>query len=353
MIYGGGSIKKNGIYSQVMRLLKDNGKVVVEDGGVMPNPTIEKLREGVRIARENQVDFLLAVGGGSCCDYAKAVSVSVHCDEDPWEKYYIRFEEPDCEIVPVGCVLTMVGTGSEMNGGAVITNHDQKMKIGHVFGDAVMPKFAILNPKFTFTLPKEQMVAGIYDIFNHICEQYFSGEDDNTSDYISEALMKSVIHSSRIAIQNPEDYEARSNIMWAATWALNTLVSRGKSTDWMVHMLGQAVGAYTDATHGMTLSAVSLPYYQYIMPYGLSRFCRFAVNVWEVNPAGKSDEQIAREGLSCMEGWMKELGLAMNLHELGVTEEMLDGITNGTIIMEGGYKVLNHDEVLNILKNSL
>ena len=156
-----------------------------------------------------------------------------------------------------------------MNGGAVITNHDQKLKRGHVVGDAVMPYFAILNPKFTFTLPKQQMVAGIYDIFNHICEQYFSGEDDNTSDYISEALMKSVIHSSRIAIQNPEDYEARSNIMWAATWALNTLVSRGKSTDWMVHMLGQAVGAYTDATHGMTLSAVSLPYYRYIMPYEL------------------------------------------------------------------------------------
>ena len=353
LIYGGGSIKKNGIYNQVMRLLKDNGKVVVEDGGVMPNPTVEKLREGVQIARENQVDFLLAVGGGSCCDYAKAVSVSVHCDEDPWEKYYIRFEEPDCEIVPVGCVLTMVGTGSEMNGGAVITNHDQKLKIGHVFGDAVMPKFAILNPKFTFTLPKKQMVAGIYDIFNHICEQYFSGEDDNTSDYISEALMKSVIHSSRIAIQNPEDYEARSNIMWAATWALNTLVSRGKSTDWMVHMLGQAVGAYTDATHGMTLSAVSLPYYHYIMPYGLSKFCRFAVNVWEVDPAGKSDEQIAREGLSCMEVWMKELGLTMNLHELGATEEMLQGIANGTLIMEGGYKVLNHDEVLEILKNSL
>ena len=165
--------------------------------------------------------------------------------------------------------------------------------------------------------------------------------------------MKSVIHSSRIAIQNPEDYEARSNIMWAATWALNTLVSRGKSTDWMVHMLGQAVGAYTDATHGMTLSAVSLPYYQYIMPYGLSKFCRFAVNVWEVNPAGKADEQVAREGLSCMEVWMKELGLTMNLHELGVTEEMLQGIANGTFIMEGGYKVLKHDEVLEILKNSL
>ncbi|MDD4370291.1 MAG: iron-containing alcohol dehydrogenase [Anaerostipes sp.] len=353
LIYGGGSIKKNGIYSQVMELLKASGKTIVEDGGVMPNPTVEKLRDGVRIARENQVDFLLAVGGGSCCDYAKAVSVSVHCDEDPWEKYYIRFEEPDCKIIPVGCVLTMVGTGSEMNGGAVITNHEQKLKIGHVFGNHVMPKFTILNPKFTFTLPKDQMVAGIYDIFNHICEQYFSGEDDNTSDYISEGLMKSVVHSSLIAIGNPEDYEARSNIMWTATWALNTLVSMGKSTDWMVHMLGQSVGAYTNATHGMTLSAVSLPYYRHIMPYGLAKFFRFAVNVWGVDTNGKSKEQIGKEGLSRMESWMKELGLVMKLRDLGVTDEMLGGIADGTFIMEGGYKVLTKDEVLDILKNSL
>ncbi len=353
LIYGGGSIKKNGIYEQVMEILKANGKAVFEDGGVMPNPTVEKLHEGIRIARENQVDFLLAVGGGSCCDYAKAVSISVHCDEEPWEKYYIRFEEPDCEIVPVGCVLTMAGTGSEMNGGAVITNHESKLKIGHVFGENVMPKFSILNPKFTFSLPKNQMVAGIYDIFNHICEQYFSGEDDNTSDYISEALMKSVIHSSRTAIHNPEDYEARSNIMWTATWALNTLVSRGKDTDWMVHMLGQSAGAYTDATHGMTLSAVSLPYYRYIMPYGLSKFVRFAKEVWGVNGDGKTEEQIAEEGLAAMENWMKELGVAMHLGELGATEDMLDGIADGTIIMEGGYKVLNRDEVLKILKESL
>lgn len=353
LIYGGGSIKKNGIYEQVMEILKANGKAVFEDGGVMPNPTVEKLHEGIRIARENQVDFLLAVGGGSCCDYAKAVSVSVHCDEEPWEKYYIRFEEPDCEIVPVGCVLTMAGTGSEMNGGAVITNHESKLKIGHVFGENVMPKFSILNPKFTFSLPKNQMVAGIYDIFNHICEQYFSGEDDNTSDYISEALMRSVIHSSRTAIHNPEDYEARSNIMWTATWALNTLVSRGKDTDWMVHMLGQSAGAYTDATHGMTLSAVSLPYYRYIMPYGLPKFVRFAKEVWGVNGDGKTEEQIAEEGLAAMENWMKELGVAMHLGELGATEDMLNGIADGTIIMEGGYKVLNRDEVLKILKESL
>ena len=354
LIYGGGSIKKNGIYDEVVKILQDNDKNVAEIAGVMPNPTVDKLYEGVEIARNHQADLLLAVGGGSVCDYAKAVSVSVNCDEDPWEKYYLRFEEPSCETLPVGCVLTMVGTGSEMNAGAVITNPKTKQKIGHVFADEnIMPKFAILNPKYTLTLPHYQMVAGIYDIFNHICEQYFSGEDDNTSDYISEGLMRSVIHASRIANENPQDYEARSNLMWAATWALNTLVSRGKSTDWMVHMIGQSVGAYTDATHGMTLAAVSLPYYRYILPYGVQKFKRFAVNVWDVNPEGKTDEQVAKEGLAAMESWMKELGLVMNISELGATEDMIEGIADGTIILPGGYKVLEHDEVVNILKESM
>ena len=354
LIYGGGSIKKNGIYDQVVEILKAQGKNIIEDGGVMPNPTVEKLYEGIEIARKNNVDLLLAVGGGSCCDYAKAVSVSVNCKEDPWEKYYIRFEEPDCETLPVGCVLTMAGTGSEMNAGSVITNHKSKMKVGHVFADErIMPRFSILNPKFTMTLPKRQMIAGVYDIFNHICEQYFSGDDDNTSDYLSEALMRSVIHSSKIAVNDPQDYEARSNIMWTATWALNTLISRGKSTDWMVHMIGQAVGAYTDATHGMTLSAVSLPYYRYILPYGVAKFKRFAVEVWNVSTDGKTDEQIALEGLSEMENWMKELGLALNITELGANMDMIEGIADSTLIMNGGYKVLNRDEIVEILKKSL
>jgi alcohol dehydrogenase YqhD (iron-dependent ADH family) len=247
----------------------------------------------------------------------------------------------------------MAGTGSEMNAGAVITNHQQKLKIGHVFGDEVMPKFSILNPLYTMTLPKRQMVSGIYDIFNHICEQYFSGEDDNTSDYIAEALMKSVVHSSLIALEDPEDYEARSNIMWTATWALNTLISRGKSTDWMVHMLGQSAGAYTDATHGMTLSAVSLPYYRFIMPYGLAKFKRFAEEVWGVCAEGKTDEKIAEEGLAAMEEWMKKLGVAMSLSELGATEDMIEGIADGTLILDGGYKVLTRDDVVEILKQSM
>ena len=353
LTYGGGSIKRNGIYDEVMKILKESGKEVFEDGGVMSNPTVEKLYEGCRIAKDNDVDLILAVGGGSAIDYSKAVSVSAWCDEDPWDKYYLRMEEPDNRIIPVGSILTMVGTGSEMNGGSVITNHEQKLKIGHVFGDNVMPKFSILNPKYTFSVPKYQMVSGIYDIFNHICEQYFSGDDDNTSDYISEGLMKSVVHSSLIAIDDPMDYEARSNLMWTSSWAMNTLIGKGKTEDWMVHMLGQSVGAYTDATHGMTLSAVSLPYYRYIMPYGLQKFKRFALEVWNVSPEGKSDEQIAEEGLSAMEDWMKKIGLIMNLHEIGVTEDMLDGITEGTFITDGGYKVLSKEEIKEILIKSM
>ena len=353
LIYGGGSVKKNGIYDAVVGILRENGKTIVEDAGVMPNPTADKLREGARIARENKIDLLLAVGGGSCCDYAKAVSVSAYCGDDPWKKYFIRYEKPDCAIIPVGCILTMAGTGSEMNGGSVITNHEQKLKIGHVFGEEVMPKFSILNPRFTMSLPKRQMVAGIYDIFNHICEQYFSGEDDNTSDYLAEALMKSVVHSSLIAVEDPQNYEARSNIMWSATWALNTLISRGKTTDWMVHMLGQAVGAITDATHGMTLAAVSLPYYRFIMPFGLPKFVRFATEVWGVDPAGKTDEEVASEGLAALENWMKTIGVAMNLTELGVTGDMIENIADATIILDGGYKQLDRADVVAVLKASL
>ena len=354
LIYGGGSIKKNGIYQTVIDILNQNGKAVTEIAGVMPNPTVDKLYEGVKIARDANADFLLAVGGGSVIDYAKAVSVSVNCNEDPWEKYYVRFEEPSCKTLPVGAVLTMVGTGSEMNAGSVITNPKAKLKIGKVFADEnVMPKFSILDPTYTFTLPHYQMVSGIYDIFSHILEQYFSGTDDNTSDYIAEGLMRSVIHSSLIANKNMSDYEARSNIMWTATWALNTLIAKGKTTDWEVHMLGQAVGAYTDATHGMTLAAVSMAYYKHIMPYGLAKFKRFTENVWGVDPAGKSDEEVANEGLAAMENWMKELGLVMNITDLGVTPDMLEGLADATLIMDGGYKVLSREEVIDIFKNSL
>ena len=353
LVYGGGSIKKNGIYDKVMSILEECGKAVTEDSGVMPNPTVQKLYEGCKLARDSKADLILAVGGGSVCDYSKAVSVSAYCDTDPWEKYYLKMEDVDNRIIPVGCVLTMVGTGSEMNGGSVITNPEQKLKIGHVFGDNVMPKFSILNPVYTYTLPKKQMIAGLFDIMSHILEQYFSGTDDNTSDYVMEGLLKSLIHSSEVAVNNPTDYEARSNIMWIATWALNTFVAKGKTTDWEVHMIGQAIGAHTDATHGMTLSAVSIPYYRHIMPYGLEKFKRYAINVWNVSPDGKSDEEIASEGLTKMEEYMRRLGLVMNASELGVTPDMLEGIADSTLIMTGGYKILSREDVIAIVKESM
>ncbi|MBR3957346.1 MAG: iron-containing alcohol dehydrogenase, partial [Kiritimatiellae bacterium] len=181
----------------------------------------------------------------------------------------------------------------------------------------------------------------------------FSGTDDNTSDYIAEGLMKSLIVSSRAAVKNPEDYEARSNIMWTATWALNTLIAMGKSTDWEVHMLGQAVSALTDATHGMTLAAVSLPYYRFIKPYGLAKFVRFAKNVWGVAADGKSDDQIADEGLAALEAWMREIGVSMNITELGATEAMIPDLVKATFRLKGGYKQLTEEEVAEIFRQSL
>ena len=352
LCYGGGSIKKNRIYDQVVAILKAAGKTIVEDAGVMPNPTVEKLNEGAKMARENKVDLILAMGGGSTIDYAKGVSCSAWCESDPWETYYVRQQEPTCRIVPVGSVLTMVGTGSEMNGGSVITNTATGMKIGKVFGAYAYPKFTILNPTFTFTVPQYQMVAGFFDIMSHILEQYLSDADDNTTDYLAEGLMRSLVHSSRIAVKNPQDYEARSNIMWTATWALNTLIAKGKSTDWEVHMIGQAVGAHTNATHGMTLAAVSLPYYRHIMPYGLHKFARFAQNVWNVSPEGKTEQQLAEEGLKALEAWMHEIGLVMHISELGATQDMLPKIADSTFLLKGGYKILTREEVIEILKES-
>lgn len=353
LIYGGGSIKKTGLYDRVMAILTEAGKTVVEDAGVMPNPTKEKLYEGARLARENQVDLLLAVGGGSVVDYAKAVSVSAYCEGDPWQKYFKEFKDPENKLIPLASILTMVGTGSEMNGGSVITNPETHEKIGHVFGPELYPKFSILDPTLTFTVPQYQMVAGFFDIMSHIMEQYFSGEDDNTNDYVMEGLMRSLIHSSRIAAKNPEDYEARSNIMWISTWALNTFVGKGKAQDWQVHMIGQSIGGFTDATHGMTLAAVSPAYYRHIYCEGLPKFVRFAKQVWGVHAHGRSDEEVALDGIACMEEWMREIGLVMSVSELGVTEDMIQGIAEQAPSISTAYKPMTVEEIVEILHESM
>ncbi len=351
--YGGGSIKKNGVYDKVVAILKECGKNIIEDPGVMPNPTIYKVYDGCDLAKDNNVDLILAVGGGSVCDYAKAVSISAYCDDDFWQKYFIDGEPLDAGLktIPVACVLTMPGTGSEMNIGSVITNPDTKLKYGYY--TQIYPDFSILNPEFTYSLPKYQMVAGIFDIMSHIMESYFSGDDDNTTDYIAEGLMSSLINSSKVAVKDPTDYEARSNIMWTATWALNYLLSCGKPGDWEVHMIGQAISGVTDATHGMTLASVQIPYFNIIMPYGLDKFVRFAKNVWHVDSKGKNDEVIAKEGLKKLEAWMKEIGVIMNVGELGLTEDLIPDVIKGCFYNSTGYKQLTEEDVIDILTESL
>ena len=356
LVYGGGSIKKTGLYDKIMTALNETNKKVTELPGVMPNPTLEKLYEGISVARDNKIEFILAVGGGSVIDYCKGLAASINLKgEDPWKKYYLDMQEADCECIPIGTILTMVGTGSEMNGGSVITNTEQKLKIGKVFGAYNFPKFSILDPTLTYTVPRYQMVAGIFDIMSHIMEQYFSDNDDTASDYIMEGLMRGLISASRVAIKNPQDYDARSNIMWIATWALNTLVSKGKTEDWEVHMIGQAIGAVTNATHGMTLSAVSIPYYEYVMPFGLLKFKRFAEVVWGVESYRFNNDAtlVAKEGLRCMSDWMKEIGLVMRISDLGVTPSNLDDVVNATFLLNGGYKELTKDELLDILKRAM
>ena len=353
--YGSGSVKRNGIYDQVVAILKEAGKTIVENPGVMTNPTLEKLHEGVKIARENNVDLILALGGGSVCDYSKGVAASVFYEDDYWNQFWLQQQNPPAgqKILPVGCILTMAGTGSEMNGGCVITDAEKNFKVGHVFDDRLMPKFSILNPKFTMTVPLDQMKAGIYDIMNHIMEQYFSDFDDNTSDYLSEGLMRSLITASRIAVKNPQDYEARSNIMWTATWALNTLIGLGKRQDWMVHMIGHSVGAWTHAPHGYALAAVSMAYYRRAMQPGLAKFVRFAKNVWDVCPDGKTDQQVAEEGLAALKAWMQEIGLPLTISELGATADMIPNITQGTICYPAGYMDLKPEDITEILQESL
>jgi len=351
LAYGGGSIKKNGIYDKVIAILNKCNKNVIECSGILPNPALSKMLEGAKLVKDNNIDLILAVGGGSVVDCAKGISVSAYYDGDNvFQEYWCDWAPlRGNKIAPVASVLTMVGTGSEMNGGSVISDTVNKIKNGRVFPPEVYPKFSILNPEFTFTVSKYQMVSGIFDIMSHLMEQYFSGDDDNTSDYLIEGLYKSVIHSARIAVQDPLNYEARSNIMWCATMALNQLVACSKEEDWEVHMIEHQLSAYTNCSHGMGLCAISMPYYRYIYKYGIDKFVRFAKEIWKVDDTGKTKDEVALEGIACMEKFAKECGMVTTLKELGATPEMLPDIAN-SCILGGGYHKVTHEEILEILK---
>ena len=329
LCYGGGSIKKNGIYDEVTNILEAAGKTVVEFSGIMANPTYAKVLEGAKLAKKNDVSLLLGIGGGSVMDCCKAISIAARYDGDVWEDFWKRPGVFDFEPLPLGVIVTVAGTGSECN-----------------------PKFALLDPTYTYSVPKKQMVSGGFDILSHIMEIYFSEpNEDNVSDDISEALMRSVIRNLRAAIQNPQDYTARSNLMWAATMAENRVIKLGKRMDFECHQMEHQLGAYTNCNHGEGLAVLHPVYYRHIYKYGLPKFKRFATEVMRVSAEAKTDEEIALAGIEALEDFIVEIGLPVSLQDLGVNENTdLKEIADSCALMPGSYKKMTHEEILGIFQ---
>lgn len=353
LAYGGGSIRENGIYDQVMEVLRACGKTVTEFSGILPNPTYAKALEGGALARACQADLILAVGGGSVIDCAKAVAIAAVEEGDLWNKYWEGKQPLDCVPLPVGAILTMVGTGSEMDGDSVLTNEKTKRKTS-CWDYAIYPQFAILNPEFAFSVPEYQMVSGVFDTLSHIMEIYLSPEDeDNISDDFAEALMRSILRNTPVAIANPRDYVARSNLMWASSLALSGILAPSKQEDWEVHQIQHQIAAYYPSAHGMGLAAVSPAYYRLVCPHGLPRFRRFAVNVWGVDPAGKSDREVALAGIDAMAAFIRDSRMTPNLRALGIPDESrLAEIAATCNLRRGGYYTLTREDVLQVLRES-
>lgn len=351
LCYGGGSIKKNGVYDEVAGILEGAGKKIVDFSGIMENPTYRKVLEGGKLAREHGVSLLLGVGGGSVMDCCKAVSIAARYEGDLWADFWEKPGVFDFEPLPLGVIVTAAGTGSECNGSAVITNEELKIKTSHEY-PVCNPRFALLDPVYTFSVPKHQMAASSFDILSHIMETYFSEPDeDNVSDDISEALMRSVIRNLRTAIQNPRDYNARSNLMWDATLAENRMIKLGKRTDFMCHIMEQQLGAYTNCGHGAGLGVLHPVYYRHICEAGRKKFARFASQVWGISSEGKTEEELAKAGVEALAAFIREIGLPTTLRELGVTEQTdLKEIADSCPIMPGSYKRMTHGEILAIFK---
>lgn len=351
LAYGGGSIKKNGVYDEILGTLKAEGKNIIEFDGIMANPTYDKVLEGAGLARENHVDVILAVGGGSVMDCCKAVSLAARYEGDVWDNFWAEPGIIDFEPIPLCVVVTAAGTGSEMNGGAVITNEKLKIKTGRDYPKC-NPKLALLDPTYTYSVPVKQMVSGGFDTLSHIMEIYFSEPDEsNVSDDIAEALMRGVIRDLRSAIKNPQDYTARSNLMWEATMAENRIIKLGKKTDFECHMMEHQLGAYTNCNHGEGLAVLHPVYYRYICEYGVGKFARFAEEVWRIQPTGKSETEMAHAGVEALADFIREIGLPTTLRELGVTEETdLKRIADSCACVQGAYKIMNKEEILEIFQ---
>ncbi|MGI6736918.1 MAG: iron-containing alcohol dehydrogenase [Anaerovoracaceae bacterium] len=356
LAYGGGSIKKNGIYEAVMQLLRENGKTVTEFSGIMANPTYAKVREGAALAAKNRIDFILAVGGGSVIDCCKVVSAQVGMEEDIWTEENEKHRFPT-QFIPLGAVTTVSGTGSEMNNGAVITNEETKQKNGMV---GVRAEFVVLDPSYTLTVPMTQAVSGAFDTLSHCMETYFGKPaETNVSDEMNEAVMRSVIAGIRAMIRDPQDAAVRSELMWASSMAENGVLKIGKQTDFQNHMIEHQLGAYTDCNHGQGLAVIHPAVYRHLVRDNTAKFVRFAKEVWHLSADGRTEEELALAGIRALADFIAEIGLPTTLTELKANlrpgspdptdRALLRSVADSTVLTDGCARRLTADEIFEIL----
>ncbi|MCI8718250.1 MAG: iron-containing alcohol dehydrogenase [Lachnospiraceae bacterium] len=350
LAYGGGSIKKNGIYNEIMSILQASEKTVIEFSGIMSNPTYAKVQEGARLACENHVDFILAVGGGSVIDCCKIVSAQAKLSEDIWEMENVRKNQP-VDFIPMGAIVTASGTGAEMNAGAVITHEEKKIK-GALFG--AQAEFVFLNPDYTLSVPFGQVISGAFDTLSHAMETYFGKPDtNNLSDDINEAVMKNVIYNIRVLLTDNKNYHARSELMWASSMAENGILKIGKITDFQAHQIEHQLGAYTDCNHGQGLAVIHPVLYRHIYRDGAERFARFAKNVWGISEK-ETAEQTALAGVEALADFIKEIGMPTSFSQMGISETVdFRAIADSINITSGCCRKLTHDEIYEILKECI
>lgn len=351
LAYGGGSIKKTGIYDEVVTLLKEAGKNIFEFSGIMSNPTYAKVLEGAKIVKDNQIDFIIAVGGGSVIDCCKIVSAQAKVDQDIWQMEFVDGKLPT-EFIPMAAVTTASGTGSEMNNGAVITNEELKIKAGML---GALSKFAVLDPAYTLTVPMKQVVSGAFDTLSHAMETYFGKPlENNVSDEINEAIMRNTIRNIRAAIKEPQDIQARSELMWDSAMAENGILKLGKVTDFQAHQIEHQLGAYTDCNHGQGLAVIHPVLYRHIYEAGVSKFARFAKEVWHVDDTNLTEKETALKGIEALADFIKEIGLPTTLTQMNITDvDMLKKVADSSNITAGCCKQLSHDEIFEILNECL
>ena len=348
LTYGGGSIKRNGIYDKVTQILASLGKNVFELSGIMPNPRKEIVYEGIDICKKNGIDFILAVGGGSVIDASKAIAAGALTELDFWDAFYMGDEEL-LAALPIGTVLTIPATGSEMNCGGVVTDWQNNIKTAFEH-PLLFPVFSVMDPTYTYSLPREQIIYGAVDMFSHLFEVYFSEPNDNNlSDELAEAIMKNIMTNLDIALKDPYDYPARANLMWDGSMALNGITKLSKRQDWETHQIEHAMSAFFDIPHGAGLAVVHPNYMRYTYRAGLAKYVRFAKNVWGVDAAGKTDEEIAMEGIRATHDYFKRIGAPTTLREVGIDAADADKIVSRTFLLRGGYMQCTEEDIKNIV----